>query len=1058
MENKKQHSVITIIVIISIIIALAIVYGIISSSSSLNSQLTQVKSAISSKSVAEVVDEKYSETTELKKEDTKAKEVKEDTKEVVSEMEQKESTSLFERIKELIVPEKEKESIRTSFDIKESREFPGTYIFDYVFEDEKKSDSKELHFDIPVKPLDRDSLEKEGVVLGEIRDIWGYPPQETIYHRLLKEKKSSRSESIKQVFNGVFSVKYAAAADQDPNFPGLYNCRANTSVTGYFKAYFADVAANNNVGYDDPSYGAARRNEVCQVLQDVAELIKLDETNVTPDIRFFPAGTSLPAGALAAASPYLGFSSTNLDNGAAHKYILSQQDPTPGPFDFDGLIMTNFNPGIIWDVDSPSSASAYDFYTVMYHEVLHMLGFRNGLPESGIIWGNNQKYTTFNLFSFTDVSLVQQFVDSVTGFVQAQEGAPSPWFTTNDVVYQGKRNVVNASPDGIRPVYSPSVWEQASSLSHFDMNRAPGETYIMNPTIGPNTERYIHQHEKEVLCHLGYTVDGLCEDPTPVAQDDVVMAENLGDSVCINPLSNDLSVGGGDLLIHTLQLVDVQFGDVITYYSDNDCTGAVLSGSDNAVSLLLEPVSIPDMRIMQYTVKDSVSGRYSFPAMITVVPVECTTSDPDEHVCNGGFEMAPTQAISSGWGYQLYCTNYNPASTPIPWWCGYRGTPDIIESPSVLPADCSGFSGVSGCMVDSPDGSQRIGRYFQGESYRTILKQPLEAGQNYIFSADVRATSSSSSLSPIHFFAELSDDGGANFVSTNMNFLYPQSVGGEVILDQVVAPQNSGNDWTYVEHIFTPNITNQYLILDMGIPNSFVENFNITTYIDNVSIKKLTCVPAPDDLVGWWTGDADASDYQNNHNGTLEDGAFVVTPGQVDAAFSFDGVDDYVLVPDDPNLTPSTNEFTFDFWIKPGSNLGEKTVIMKDKEYYIGSTGSNIVFQVVNGSMGLHTAHSEDAALMPNEWNFVAVTYDGPNEEMKIYINGEFNDVGPGFTSSNFPTELADTAFPLTFGRAIAHPNTAMNALLDEIEFFDRVLDESELFSIYNAGVDGKCK
>ena len=43
-------------------------------------------------------------------------------------------------------------------------------------------------------------------------------------------------------------------------------------------------------------------------------------------------------------------------------------------------------------------------------------------------------------------------------------------------------------------------------------------------------------------------------------------------------------------------------------------------------------------------------------------------------------------------------------------------------------------------------------------------------------------------------------------------------------------------------------------------------------------------------------------------------------PGKVGEAFSFDGVDDYVSVPDSLNLNFGTGDFTVDAWIKTSAD------------------------------------------------------------------------------------------------------------------------------------------
>ena len=75
------------------------------------------------------------------------------------------------------------------------------------------------------------------------------------------------------------------------------------------------------------------------------------------------------------------------------------------------------------------------------------------------------------------------------------------------------------------------------------------------------------------------------------------------------------------------------------------------------------------------------------------------------------------------------------------------------------------------------------------------------------------------------------------------------------------------------------------------------------------------CVAPPAGLVSWWTGDGHANDIVGSNHGSLQNGA-TYGPGLVGQAFHFDGVDDYVLVPNSSSLTIS-DQFTMDFWFRP---------------------------------------------------------------------------------------------------------------------------------------------
>lgn len=715
-------------------------------------------------------------------------------------------------------------SVKNDYSMQLSKTNPGVFTFNYKFAATSAVLKGERYFDASIAAFDEKKVPFEiGEQLGPIRDAWGYPVRENAFMK----KTAARQKTS---FNP-FETKKALAYDADPNNPGIYNCRANLNVTGYFKAYFEDVALDTNVGYDDPTFGQGRRIEACQVLQDISEMIKLDEMTVTPDILFM-ANANMPPGALAAASAYFGYYQGDLDNGSLHKHIISQTDPTPGQGNFDAFIMTGWN-GVQWDVDSTLNPLTYDFYTVIYHEVMHTLGFRGRLPSVVSETGVPRTHGIFDFFSYKDDTLSDSFFDQVTSILNVPVGAPPSWFIGNTVVYRGIKNVVGAIPDGIRPVSSPVSWQQGSSLSHFDMNRAPGEIYVMHPSIGTNTVRPIDDHEKEVLCHLGYQVDGVtgCELETPFAEDDSVLL--AGAPVCVNFLQNDQSFSGGVLSLNSLTPLNIQVGDTIAYYGIINCTGVALPNASGAKALRFIPTGSSDPRVLEYVSKDSVSNRLS--AAVTISLISCNSS-ADEYVCNGDFEMGPLLYLPNYIG-DFYCgSSYDPGHV-IPFWCG-EYTPDFAKANTGpvtawfnIPHDCSYYIG---CHIIPPDGSQSAAFIAQinawKENIATKLKAPLIAGETYRLTFDVVSIATPPFPSQARITARIDTD------IENMIFagIPPQTL----YFDQLVLNQQipfNQNNWTHVSADFIPTTDSDSLFIG---PNA-IGTGPAYYYVDNISIKKV---------------------------------------------------------------------------------------------------------------------------------------------------------------------------------------------------------------------------
>ena len=82
-----------------------------------------------------------------------------------------------------------------------------------------------------------------------------------------------------------------------------------------------------------------------------------------------------------------------------------------------------------------------------------------------------------------------------------------------------------------------------------------------------------------------------------------------------------------------------------------------------------------------------------------------------------------------------------------------------------------------------------------------------------------------------------------------------------------------------------------------------------------VARSQTTCVQPPADLVSWWAADGNADDIQGSNGGTLENGAtFAAGKTGLGQAFSLDGTDDFVLVPDADSLD-ITGEITLGAWV-----------------------------------------------------------------------------------------------------------------------------------------------
>lgn len=210
-------------------------------------------------------------------------------------------------------------------------------------------------------------------------------------------------------------------------------------------------------------------------------------------------------------------------------------------------------------------------------------------------------------------------------------------------------------------------------------------------------------------------------------------------------------------------------------------------------------------------------------------------------------------------------------------------------------------------------------------------------------------------------------------------------------------------------------------------------------------VQAPACVTPPAGMVSWWPGDGNATDLQDGNNGTLVGGT-TFAPGKVAQAFSFDGVGDWVNVPDADNLDIPT-QITIDAWINPtalGGRIVDKMTPGEPDGYLLDILGGKLRFvfggQEVIGNTTLTTG----------TFTHVAGTYDFTT--LRVFVNGVEDGNLPMEEVSAAPNDL-----PLRIG-ADQTGATTFTGLIDEVEIFDRALGESEILSIVTADSAGKCK
>ena len=247
-------------------------------------------------------------------------------------------------------------------------------------------------------------------------------------------------------------------------------------------------------------------------------------------------------------------------------------------------------------------------------------------------------------------------------------------------------------------------------------------------------------------------------------------------------------------------------------------------------------------------------------------------------------------------------------------------------------------------------------------------------------------------------------------------------------------------------------------------PDSFSYKANDTaddSEVTTVSITVTPITPVPGEAVSWWNADNNANDLLDGNNGTLQNGA-TTAAGLVGQAFRLDGVDDYVRIPNAPNLNfGSTGDFTVEAWVKlNGDQPDFAGIFVKGELPYPGRwvqfvvVNNRVAAEIISGGfafVGVNDGLIGTTSLNNGAWNHVSLVVTRSSQNAKLYVNGSLeadvtNSVIGGDLSNSIDAVIGVSR---DFSRYFKGD-------IDEVTIYNRALPQSELQAIVTAKSAGK--
>jgi len=202
-------------------------------------------------------------------------------------------------------------------------------------------------------------------------------------------------------------------------------------------------------------------------------------------------------------------------------------------------------------------------------------------------------------------------------------------------------------------------------------------------------------------------------------------------------------------------------------------------------------------------------------------------------------------------------------------------------------------------------------------------------------------------------------------------------------------------------------------------------------------------------LVAHYPFEGDASDIQGGNNGNPQGEVSFNTTGVLRKAASFDGVDDYITIPNNPAF--NGNEFSVSVWIRPHSHDGVLEGVVahgeadNDHSHYTLGVLNNKFYFGIEDSSDINYNATAGVNLVNNRWTHVTGVRKSSGE-LEIYINGLLS----GTIATPNPATID---VPLYIG-ALRNPGGGFqwpfDGDVDELRIYNRALTSSDIQELYN--------
>jgi hypothetical protein len=207
--------------------------------------------------------------------------------------------------------------------------------------------------------------------------------------------------------------------------------------------------------------------------------------------------------------------------------------------------------------------------------------------------------------------------------------------------------------------------------------------------------------------------------------------------------------------------------------------------------------------------------------------------------------------------------------------------------------------------------------------------------------------------------------------------------------------------------------------------------------------------------VAWYRAESNGVDAVGPSTGTAIGGVTYPT-GKVGQAFSFNGSNAYISIPDNNTLRPTSLTLEGWVWFSSIPSTGvivSKTIGSAAFDSYLLWYQGGALHGMVGNATGPGTIVDYTWTPALNTWYHVAFASDATGQTETLYVDGAVVATASNTTATGYD------ASPLLIGAEIENSTTQyfFPGFVDELTLYNRALSQSEIQTVAGSGAFGKC-